>query len=1018
MRYNKWFLVLVLSIVLHTVASAAPVTVPYKMSFEQADAAELALWQLNTGSDASLCEDQWVVGNALRSDGKRSLYIVAGGQTEPSYGSGHPNVQFCYRDFELQQGSYYVSFDWLNEGPETALMYVGYVVYTTGGQPSMSIRDSLKADSQYGTMPQVLSNPATTTGPLYGSASWRPARLPNPIAVRANQTIRLYVAFANNNMMPSNIGAGAAIDNIEITNAAYPMPSNLTVRSIDCDSVEVTWYGGSTGYELIYRASGSENWSKRSSFSNNPGRVVLEYLPEGAYEFRVRNTTYDVDGNLQYSAYCTTDEFVVYCPERRCVDYINLNNLAQTTCYIGDYQPNTYNVDLGSVTSGAVDFGPNSYQSRHTVVYDRNGGDPRTGGKMKMVPSGAVASVRLHTWQPTGHHYSAIEYTLDVDSTNAILLFHYALVQQYSAEHHPADPEQARFYVQVLDAITREPVDPACGQKTLRAGYDSELWEWQGKATGTPLTTGTVVWKDWTPMGMNLSDYIGQTVILHIEASGCSQQEHYGYAYFTLDCMAAELTIDNCSAVDTVTVEAPEGFRYTWYRTTQPDDTLSQKRYIRISDQEAYTYTYACTLTDIETSCSFTLTTEARPRYPMADFYVRYDPANCQNRCFLVNQSYVYTKDSQGKPVRQANMSCGGYQWLFGDDHSTDGQKDCQHIFPREGGTFPVTLSTWIGNGVGACRKDTTIEVNLPALKDEYSVIDTTICEHGYVKFDGKYCTEEGEYVQSDTTEAGCDRVTTLRLHVRPTYEITLPDTSICYSSLLCLGEDCYYKHETGTWSRMLSSVYDCDSLVSIAVTVEDEIVPTVSVTQMSETELEASVTVGGTGWSQYSINGQGAYDADYVFRTDVPGTYEYRFMVDGSDCDSVVAVQILPTCLRNLIYQRWNDVLSLKNMATQMAETGHAVDMVAFQWVCNDEEIPGATDSYYYAPDGLIAGATYTCRVVLADGTEDETCPFVPQINPQPKAAPAASKMLQNSRIYIIRGEQHYTIEGLKMKN
>ena len=66
----------------------------------------------------------------------------------------------------------------------------------------------------------------------------------------------------------------------------------------------------------------------------------------------------------------------------------------------------------------------------------------------------------------------------------------------------------------------------------------------------------------------------------------------------------------------------------------------------------------------------------------------------------------------------------------------------------------------------------------------------------------------------------------------------------------------------------------------------------------------------------------------------------------------------------------------------------------------------------------GLIAGATYTCRVVLADGTEDETCPFVPQINPQPQAAPAASKMLQNSRIYIIRGEQHYTIEGLKMKN
>lgn len=1017
MRYNNWFLVSVLSVMLHVVALAAPVSVPYKMSFEQTDAAELAQWQLNTGTEATQCEDQWVVGNALRSDGKRSLYIVAGEQTEPSYGSGHPNVQFCYRDFELPQGSYYVSFDWLNEGPETAQMYVGYVVYTTGSQPSLSIRTYLTADSQYGDMPSQLVQPTTTSGPLYGSASWRPAMLPAPVVVGANQTIRLYVAFANNNLLPSNIGAGAAIDNIEITNAAYPMPSSLTVRSIDCDSVEVTWYGGSTGYELIYRASGSENWSKRSSYTSNPGRVVIEYLPDGAYEFRVRNTTYDTEGNLQYSAYCSTDEFVVYCPERRCLDYLDLHNLSQTTCYIGDYQPNTYNVDLGSVMSGVVDYGPNSYLSRHTVVYDRNGGDPRTGGNMKMVPSGAVASVRLHSWQPTGHHYSAVEYALTVDSANAILLFHYALVQQYSAEHRPSDTEQARFYIQVLDAITRQPIDATCGQKTLRAGYDSEKWEWQGKATGTRLTTGTVVWKDWTPMGLNLSDYIGETVILHIEASGCSQQEHFGYAYFTLDCMAAELTVDNCSSVDTVTVEAPEGFRYTWYRTDQPEITLSQKRFIRISDQDAYTYTFACTLTDIETNCSLTLTTEARPRYPMADFYVRYDPANCQNRCFLVNQSYVYTKDSNGRPVRQNDVACGGYKWLFSDDKSTDGQKDTQHVFPSEGGTFYVTLSTWLGNGVGACSKDTTIEVTLPELKDEYIVLDSTICEHGYVKFDGEYRTEDGEYTQMDTTAAGCDRVTTLRLHVQPTYEVILADTSICYSSLLCLGEDCYYQHTTGTWARLLSSVYGCDSLVSIDVTVEDEILPTVSIQQMSETEAEATVRVGGAGWSHYSINGEGSYDADYVFHTDVPGTYLYRFMPDDSECDSVVEVKILPTCLRDLVFQRWDDVLSIKNAQTQMAETGQSVEMVAFQWLCNGEVIEGATQSYYYAPDGLIVGAKYTCRVVLTDGTESETCPFVALAYEHPNYAPSAYKMLKDNRICIVREEQCYTVDGLRIE-
>ena len=95
------------------------------MSFEENASEALDLsqnWVLNAGSQSAACNDRWMVGNSVHSDGRRSLYIVSSDTlTVPCFGKP-ANLQFAYRDFKLPAGSYYLSFDWLNAANADALL--------------------------------------------------------------------------------------------------------------------------------------------------------------------------------------------------------------------------------------------------------------------------------------------------------------------------------------------------------------------------------------------------------------------------------------------------------------------------------------------------------------------------------------------------------------------------------------------------------------------------------------------------------------------------------------------------------------------------------------------------------------------------------------------------------------------------------------------------------------------------------------------------------------------------------
>ena len=97
--------------------SQVATTFPYECSFEEGE--DLSAWTLNYGNQNTT--DQWMVGTAVHSEGRRSLYISADGQN-PNYGKT-PNISVAVLKYKFptmpNRQAYDVSFDWKGMGDST-----------------------------------------------------------------------------------------------------------------------------------------------------------------------------------------------------------------------------------------------------------------------------------------------------------------------------------------------------------------------------------------------------------------------------------------------------------------------------------------------------------------------------------------------------------------------------------------------------------------------------------------------------------------------------------------------------------------------------------------------------------------------------------------------------------------------------------------------------------------------------------------------------------------------------------
>lgn len=915
------------------------ISVPYSMGFELGDSAKLSQWRLNDGADLSICKERWVIGTAVKTEGKRSLYI--------SYDEGATctfdtvwNTSYAYFDFTIPSGQYELSFDWRCLGGDET-----YMCAAVGIAKQMTSMDCNYERAEFPDYIQSFAESGYRV--MRGCSRWQHVSV--PFASNGTRVYRLYFAWRNKNRdskLPNPVSA--CVDNIQITTRNCAKPANLEAEVVG-DSVVVTWTGTSAQYCIEYRRYGREKWSVQTGIRDE--RFVIEGLDEGAYDIRVRGVCNDVDT----SAYTYRTSFGVYYPDRHCINYVDLHGEDVVATY------GTFSNPYANIGVYDTAFTDDPKYWRHTINWDPDEYDPRTGGRLKIVPEEEVASVRLGNWN-VGAEGESLSFFYTVDGENAsILLLKYAVVLE-DPNHGPAD--QPHFNLEILDEWGNL-IDYTCGTADFYA--DSQRPGWN--------TFGSVTWKDWTTIGLNLDAYDGERLEVRLTTRDCNWSGHFGYAYFTMGCAAAKIVSTSCGDDAQMSIAAPSGFAYEWfdkYDNPVPDSIKSEDGRTLLIDPSDTT-TYRCHLTYIEEeTCGFDLYSSTRPRFPIAEFEWQYEPANCQNRVKFINKSHIMTKFNN-VTEHHYDQPCDEYEWDFGNGQ-VGSEKNPVVIFPNKGGFFNVVLYASIAEG--RCVKDTSLIIFLPSIGDKELRIDTTICEGGYIVFGPQYAGEEREYVNVWKTSAGCDSTVYLDLHLSPQSTEQLPDTTICAEIPLTIDGQTYKSHESGKFYRFYTNQYGCDSTLWMNVTVLDPILPEITVREMSDSPNSGAIFIGGAGFDYYTVDGGEPQTADSI--TGLNGGFYVLEFFNDFGC-SVVREAAVSVCMPGWVYQRWGDVLSLKN--AEALDTDSATHIFTdFQWYKNNEAIAGANLSYLYVAEGLDPADSYYLEMTrVSNGEKVTTCPFRP---------------------------------------
>ena len=201
---------------------------------------------------------------------------------------------------------------------------------------------------------------------------------------------------------------------------------------------------------------------------------------------------------------------------------------------------------------------------RHQLIAPTNTLLDPYGSFPQHCPNSGSYTVKLGNNQ-AGHQAEGMFYTFTIPANNTkfSLLYYYAIVMQDPGHSRH---EQPRFRAKLIDVSDQTEIN--CVSFDFAAS---------GQLPGfRPSPVPEVIYKDWTPISVDLSDYAGKTIRLEFITSDCVFNEHFGYAYINISPMCGNIVFGNnyCQGDSTTKITAPHGFRqYAWYS----DTTFSQR---------------------------------------------------------------------------------------------------------------------------------------------------------------------------------------------------------------------------------------------------------------------------------------------------------------------------------------------------------------------------------------------------------------------------------------------------------
>ena len=230
-------------------------------------------------------------------------------------------------------------------------------------------------------------------------------------------------------------------------------------------------------------------------------------------------------------------------------------------------------------------------------------------------------------------------------------------------------------------------------------------------------------------------------------------------------------------------------------------------------------------------------------------FTVWNDGSTDNPRTITVTQDTTFTANFERSISRQEiyDTICEGTTYDF---HGRD---------LTQAGTYSDTLQT-----INGC--DSVIVLTLSVNHVATTPLSATICSNEAYDFHGRDLTQAGTYSDTLQTINGCDSIIVLTLSVNPVYHDTI-NAAICEGSVYT--ENGFNESEAGTYTQNLQTVNDCDSIVTLNLTVNS------ALTSIINTEICEGTT--------YSENG---------FEQSEAGTYTQTLQTSNG-CDSIVTLNL-----------------------------------------------------------------------------------------------------------------------------
>lgn len=1008
-RIYNILLTLILSLFTCLFAWSQASGIPYSCSFEEDE--DLSNWVFNYKTPTA--KDQWIVGTAVHSEGKRALYISDNGK-RAQYGN-QPNVVVSYLRFKFPtsstQQNYDICFDWKCVGDTTnSKLYV--MVCPEEMLWNNTPKNEYYLDRIISSTKGIISNDVvnkseglggqTASSFLCGSQQWKNVSLTNEVKVSKSLSqypFAIVFIWVNNNRDEKVQNTGICIDNLQIASARYQKPTNVAAESACEDSLLIVkWQSAAPlTWEIQYRKVGTDTWRRLDGLTDESygfERVdgincsyQLQRVPEATYDIRVRGVS--SDGVLTNFVYI--NQVIVFCPENHCVDYLNFYS-PNVECTHGYHPNSTTHPNTGPFTyHEVVDYGPDSEESHHTHHTDPTETDPRTDDELFTVPKGAIASVRLGNWKQTGEA-AAITYNFTVDAENqGVLIVRYAVVLEYSGHERIGEPF---FRLEVLDEQGTL-IDESCGHADY--AYSDAVASGDLKGWHISKSDPDIAWKEWTTVGVNLQPYAGQNIKVRFIASDCYQTIHYGYAYFTVDCVSAHIETENCGNDPRIICNAPDGFNYEWRdengNIVGNDQTL---------DVDAGRHTYTCKLSFIEDpSCWFEVSTISAPRFPVAAFDYQWRPRHCRNYMKFIDKSHVMNK-YEGHETH-TNEPCQDQIWHFTrlSDGTTTETTNPNAVYTArpEGDTIRVQLTAYIGEN-NACDSTFDTIIVVPRIIERDSNQYLTLCQDEPYYFNGTwYQAEKSDTLETVTPNfAGCDSTYTLFLTVNPKTPEEFRKDSICSDSLIIIGPDTF-KTE-GHYSVFMKNRFGCDSIVTTDLWVNQkldmsidndgkfavcadngqlDIDYTIMLGQFDTARIVFSPEAKAVGFTDLYVTDPTLTTISIPYDpTTLPGHYKAVAEFIQACCKTTrYNISFDVNYASSVVEQKWNDVLSILS-----PKYNGGYSFIAFQWYKNGQPIEGATQAYLYQP--LDTTADYHVVLTRADSIAVATCPITPVVREQ----------------------------------